>query len=139
MNTNHSIARFVHSFFQNYLVAQRGLSQNTIKSYRDCLKLFFSFVSEQISKHVDKLNVEDFDEKLTTHFLNDLEQTRANSALMQRDLLSKVVFPNRHRERRRDGFKQDSLNIKTTRSAPVSAVVSASTRRGHRWGGASQC
>ena len=79
MNATHSIARFVQSFFQNYLAAQRGLSQNTIYSYRDCLKLFFSFVSEQIGKHVDKLNVEDFDEKLTTHFLNDLEQTRANS------------------------------------------------------------
>ena len=79
MNATHSIARFVQGFFQNYLAAQRGFSKNTILSYRDCLKFFFRFVSEQIGKPVDKLNVEDFDEKLSTHFLNHLEETRGNS------------------------------------------------------------
>jgi site-specific recombinase XerD len=79
INATHSIARFVQGFFREHLAAQRGLSKNTILSYRDCLKLFFRFVSEQIGKHVDKLNVEDFDEKLTLQFLHDLEQTRGNS------------------------------------------------------------
>ena len=143
MNDTHPIARFVQGFFHEYLAAQRGLSNNTIYSYRDSLKLFLRFVSQRVGKHVDKLNLEHFDEKLVTLFLNDLEETRGNSTLMQRDLLSKVVFPNRHRDRRRDGFKQgfkqNSLNIKTTPPVPVSAVASASTRRGYRWGGASQC
>ena len=75
MNAIHSIASFVQGFFHNYLAAQRGLSKNTIISYRDCLKLLFSFVSEQIGKPVDKLNVEDFDEQLTSHFLNDLDRS----------------------------------------------------------------
>ena len=79
MNTTHAISRFVEGFFREHLAAKRGLSQNTILSYRDCLKIFFNFVSKQIGKHADKLNVEDIDEKLTSHFLNDLEETRGNS------------------------------------------------------------
>ena len=50
MNANHPIARFVHGFFQDYLAAQRGLSPNTILAYRDCLKLFLRFVSEQVGR-----------------------------------------------------------------------------------------
>ena len=87
-NNTHSIARFVQRFFHDYLAAQRGLSKNTIMSYRDCLKLFFLFVSEQTGKHVDKLRVEDFDEKLTVHFLNDLEKTRSNSTQTRNNRLA---------------------------------------------------
>ncbi len=50
MNATYPIARFVHGFFQDYLAAQRGLSPNTILSYRDSLKLFLRFVSEQTGK-----------------------------------------------------------------------------------------
>ena len=57
MNTVHSIARFVQRFFQNYLAAQRGLSPNTILSYRDSLKLFLLFVSQRVEKTVDKLTL----------------------------------------------------------------------------------
>jgi site-specific recombinase XerD len=88
MNASHSIARFVHRFFHEYLAAQRGLSTNTILSYRDCLKLFLCFVSEQVGKHVDKLNVEDFDEKLAARFLNDLETTRRNSTQTRNNRLA---------------------------------------------------
>ena len=50
MNATHSLARFLQGFFHEYLAAQRGLSHNTILSYRDCLKLFLRFVSQQAGK-----------------------------------------------------------------------------------------
>lgn len=79
MNATHCIARFVQRFFHEYLAAQRGLSPNTVLSYRDSLKLFLRFVSQQAGKPVDKLTLEDFDEKLVVAFLNDLQQRRGNS------------------------------------------------------------
>jgi site-specific recombinase XerD len=79
MNGTHSIARFVQRFFQEYLAAQRGLSPNTVLSYRDSLKLFLRFASQQVRKHVDKLTLEDIDERLVVAFLNDLQESRRNS------------------------------------------------------------
>lgn len=79
MNATHPIARFVHGFFQDYLAAQRGLSPNTIFSYRDSLKLFLRFVSEQVGKSVDKLTLEELDKDLVTTFLDHLEANRGNS------------------------------------------------------------
>ena len=38
MNATHSLARLVHGFFQEYMAAQKGLSPNTILSYRDAVK-----------------------------------------------------------------------------------------------------
>ncbi len=79
MNATHPIAQYVQRFFQEYLAAQKGLSPNTILSYRDALKLFLRFVSERLKKPVDKLALEDFDEKLVLAFLRDLEKSRGNS------------------------------------------------------------
>jgi integrase/recombinase XerD len=79
MNATHCIARFVQRFFQEYLAAQRGLSPNTVLSYRDSLKLFLRFVSQQVGKPVDKMTLEDFDEKRVIAFLNDLQEKRGNS------------------------------------------------------------
>ena len=78
MDAAHPIPRFVQGFFHEYLAAQRGLSPNTILSYRDSLKLFLRFVSGRAAKPVDKLLIENFDDKLTVAFLADLETSRGN-------------------------------------------------------------
>ncbi|MDA2931495.1 site-specific integrase [Acidobacteria bacterium AH-259-O06] len=88
MNATHPIARFVQGFFHDYLAAQRGLSPNTILSYRDSLKLFLRFVSQRVGKPVDKLSVEDFDQKLTVAFLDDLEASRGNSTQTRNNRLA---------------------------------------------------
>ncbi|MGH9340214.1 MAG: hypothetical protein ACRD1R_11670 [Acidobacteriota bacterium] len=41
-------------------------------SYRDALKLFLRFASDRVGKPVDKLAVEDFDQKLAVAFLDHL-------------------------------------------------------------------
>ena len=88
MNTTHPIARFVQGFFHDYLSAQRGLSPNTILSYRDCLKLFLRFASQRVEKPADKLTLENFDQKLVVAFLDDLEKTRDNSTQTRNNRLA---------------------------------------------------
>ena len=88
MNATHCLARFVQGFFHDYLAAQRGLSHNSILSYRDCLKLFLRFVSQQAGKPVDKLNVEDFDDKSARAFLEHLEASRGNSTQTRNNRLA---------------------------------------------------
>lgn len=80
MNATGSFARLVQGFFQQYLAAQRGLSPNTILSYRDALKLFLCFASQRLGKPVEKLILEDLDEKLALDFLEDLQASRSNCA-----------------------------------------------------------
>ena len=79
MNANPLIAPLIQAFFQHFLVARRGLSSNTIVAYRDCLKLFLNFAAGGLAKPVDKLTVEDFQDKLVVGFLDDLETSRGNS------------------------------------------------------------
>jgi len=79
MNTHHLIAPLIQAFFLDFLVAQRGLSPNTIAAYRDCIKLFLNFAAGRLEKPVDKLTVEDFQDKLVVAFLDDLETSRRNS------------------------------------------------------------
>ena len=79
MNANHLIAPRIQAFFQDFLVAQRGLSSHTIAAYRDCIKLFLNFAAGRLAKPVDKLTVEDFQDKLVVAFLDNLETSRGNS------------------------------------------------------------
>lgn len=78
MKETQCIARFVQRFFTQYLTAQRGLSSNTLLSYRDTLKLLLQFVVRQTAKPPDQLTLEDFDANVILAFLDDLEQTRGN-------------------------------------------------------------
>ena len=78
-NTHHLIAPFIQAFFLDFLVAQRGLSSNTIAAYRDAIKLFLNFAAARLERPVDKLAAEDFDSKLVLAFLEDLETSRQNS------------------------------------------------------------
>jgi site-specific recombinase XerD len=88
MNATHPIARYVHGFFHDYLAAQRGLSPNTILSYRDALKLLLRYVARQVGKPVDKLLTEHFDEKMVVAFLTHLEANRGNSPQTRNNRLS---------------------------------------------------
>jgi site-specific recombinase XerD len=55
------------------------VSPNTIRSYRDGLKLFLRFAATHLKKPVTRLLVTDLQESLVLSFLSDLEQTRGNA------------------------------------------------------------
>jgi site-specific recombinase XerD len=69
----------VRSFFEDHLACQRNMSPNTIRSYRDALKLFLRFAAGHLNKSATRLLATDLQEPLILAFLSDLERTRGNS------------------------------------------------------------
>ena len=65
-------------FLTHYLPNLRGMSANTILSYRDSLKIFLQFLSQHKKVHVSKLTLEDIDVSEIITFLDHLEETRGN-------------------------------------------------------------
>jgi integrase/recombinase XerD len=77
MSTN--IALPIRRYFEQHMVAERGLSQHTILSYRDTLKLLLLFAAKLLKTHCEELTVEDLSADMIRKFLADLETTRHNS------------------------------------------------------------
>ena len=64
-----TLMSLVQAFFQEYLIAQRGLSQNTVAAYRDTLKLFLTFESSRRNIAVAKLTLENITAEAVVLFL----------------------------------------------------------------------
>ncbi|MEA1889640.1 MAG: tyrosine-type recombinase/integrase [Pseudomonadota bacterium] len=79
MKKANTLMMLVQGFFQDYLVVDRGLSQNTVMAYRDALKLFFAFQCSRQKKSVTKLVLDDVNADAVLLFLNQLEIKRNNS------------------------------------------------------------
>ena len=71
---NHSIAPLLKRFFSHYLPVQKGLSVHTVRAYRDAVKLLLCYVADMLGKSVDKLTIEDINEKIVLGFLDSIEQ-----------------------------------------------------------------
>ena len=79
MKLDDSLARHLHTFFQEYLTSQRNVSPHTILAYRDSLKLLLRFASDHHGKPVDTLAIQDVDVETVLAFLRHLEVERKNS------------------------------------------------------------
>lgn len=79
MKNNHYLASYIKSFFEDHLVRRRNLSQNSIWSYRDAMKLLIQFVTQRTGKAASLLKITDIDERIVLDFLKHLEQKRGNS------------------------------------------------------------
>ncbi|MGB5278196.1 MAG: tyrosine-type recombinase/integrase [Gammaproteobacteria bacterium] len=73
-----TLGTVVRSFFEDYLIRQKGLSAATIKSYRDGLRLFLLFVVGDCGHKITNLAISDLTAERVTHFLNELELKRRN-------------------------------------------------------------
>jgi integrase/recombinase XerD len=69
----------VHSFFADYLSVQKGLRLGSIRSYRDTIRLFLRFLSEQMHQPIATLALHDLTLDRVLAFLKHLEQERGNS------------------------------------------------------------
>jgi site-specific recombinase XerD len=67
-------------FFTQRLMAQRRASPHTIGSYRDTFRLLLQFARKRLRKQPSALALADVDAPLIGAFLDDLEQSRSNSA-----------------------------------------------------------
>lgn len=68
-------------FLLRYLPEQRGLSENTVKSYADAFTLFLEFCESECGLRRENLCVADIDIHMTEHFFKWLQDVRHNSAV----------------------------------------------------------
>ena len=73
-----TLGKVVHSFFEDYLICQKGLSSATIKSYRDGLRLFLCFVAEDCGQKITRLALSNLTAERVMRFLNEIELKRHN-------------------------------------------------------------
>lgn len=81
MNKKNKLMQYIQEFFKEYLAAQKGLSSNTIRTYRDSLKLFLSFAAAHSRKATAALTLDDLNTDNVILFLKEIEQRRGNSPI----------------------------------------------------------
>jgi site-specific recombinase XerD len=70
----------IQQFFAHYLPDIKGVSKQTIKTYRDTFTLFLPFVAKHYGISVDELKTKHLNLKVILAFLNTLEKKRHNTA-----------------------------------------------------------
>lgn len=68
---------WVRRFLLEHMVADRNLSKNTQRSYRDTLALLLPFAAKSLHKQVDQLLVESISADVVRSFLQHLEDVRS--------------------------------------------------------------
>lgn len=67
---------WIRKFLCEYLTNIRNLSTNTLRSYRDAIRLLMPFIGKSIKKDVDKILLTDITDIRVTSFLESLEKNR---------------------------------------------------------------
>jgi site-specific recombinase XerD len=75
-----SLGQLVQSFFADHLVVQKGLRLGSVRSYRDTLRLFLCFVTDQTHQPISRLSLQDLTFDRVLCFLKYLETDRGNHA-----------------------------------------------------------
>ncbi len=73
-----NLDKLTQDFFQSYLPKERELSQHTIYSYRDTIKIFLKFIREKNGKK-KKSNLDDMTAKNILSFISYLRESRKNT------------------------------------------------------------
>lgn len=80
----------IRNFFYDYLQRLRGMSPNTILSYRDAMKLLLRFVADRKKVSVSDLVIEDIGTDEIIAFLDHLEKNRKNGIVTRNMRLSAI-------------------------------------------------
>ena len=84
------LANPLKRFFSHYLPVQKGLSENTVLSYRDAIKLLLCYAGDTRKKNIEELTVEDIDESLVLTFLDHVETVRGCSPVTRNNRLAAI-------------------------------------------------
>ena len=79
MSQQHLIGPFVRRFLVEELSRDRNFSSNTLKSYRDAIRLLFRFLAERHATDPTRVTVEQVDDTLLRDFLRDCKERRGNA------------------------------------------------------------
>lgn len=88
--TNPDFGTLIRNFFEQYLVAQRGLSSHTVLAYRDAWKLLLQFASRQHRKSCAALDWKDLEAGTIRQFLDHLERERHNAVPTRNSRLAAI-------------------------------------------------
>jgi len=79
MPDSYPLGPFVRRFLLESVVADRNLSRNTQKSYRDAIRLLLRFITERYGIEPTRLTVEEINVEVVRNFLTYLEKERDSS------------------------------------------------------------
>ena len=91
---------YITKFFSEYLPSIKGVSKNTISSYRDTIVLLLEFIKTKKKMNINKLSIKDIDEIIIEEFLNYLETERNNSISTRNQRLAAIHSFYRYIQRR---------------------------------------
>lgn len=83
-------------FFETYLPGQRGMSINTLRSYRDAMVLLLQFIALDTGRKLETLGIEHFTALRIERFLNHLEKERGNGISTRNARLAAIHTFARH-------------------------------------------
>jgi len=83
-----TISRLIQDYFYQRLMNQRDLSQRTIATYRDSIKLFLCFTKSHLNKRIDKIQLCELTANVILKFLDFLETERKNSVRTRNNRLA---------------------------------------------------
>lgn len=87
---NYSFLEYLNSFLTSYLLTQRNVSSNTIKSYKTTFKIFFKYIIE-VKKILPKdINFSILTRENVMDFLNYLEETKKDSISTRNQRLAAI-------------------------------------------------
>jgi len=73
-----SVGQVLFAFFEDHLKVQRGLRPGSVRSYRDALKLFLTYVATSCRRPITRLTLTDLTFERTLEFLGTIESVRGN-------------------------------------------------------------
>jgi len=80
----------LHQFFSNYLPHIKGVSQHTIRAYRDAFKLFIPFAANRLKIKTGSLTLDHLTPDMVLAFLVDLEKKRQNAPVTRNHRLAAI-------------------------------------------------
>lgn len=69
-------AKYLHSFLVQYLVNEKNVSHNTVKSYATAFKLLLDFLYEEMGMNPDRIECDDINSEVIIEYLEWMEKTR---------------------------------------------------------------
>jgi site-specific recombinase XerD len=76
--TSPTLGSLLFGFFEDHLIAQKGMRPATIKSYRDAVRLFLAFAAKDLHCALTRVQLADLTEARVGRFLQTLEDERHN-------------------------------------------------------------
>lgn len=81
---------YITKYFSDYLPSVKGVSNNTISSYRDTFVIFIEYIHSKYKLNVNKLSIDKVNEQMIENFLNYLEDERKNSIATRNQRLAAI-------------------------------------------------